>query len=128
VRSVGWSLTRSTHMTIKTSKRRPLCFTLERQGQTKHKKTIHTPTLRYTSGLFRWGFYIKILHSHPISPMHATCPVRFLLSMTIIMYYVCHCNKHFAPNCSSAVLHRPRKLKVNLSLGKLKMRYGGLEV
>jgi hypothetical protein len=34
VRSVGWSLTTSTHMTIETSERRPLCSALERQGQT----------------------------------------------------------------------------------------------
>jgi hypothetical protein len=34
-RSVGWSLTTSTHMTIETFERRPLCSALERQGQTK---------------------------------------------------------------------------------------------
>jgi hypothetical protein len=34
VRSVGWSLTTSTHMTIETSERRPLFSALERQGQT----------------------------------------------------------------------------------------------
>jgi hypothetical protein len=38
--SVGWSLTTSTHMTIETSERRPLCSALERQGQTNKTTNV----------------------------------------------------------------------------------------
>jgi hypothetical protein len=63
VRSVGWSLTTSTHMTIETSERRSLFSTLERQGQT----TTTTTTMKIKRHKFCWLADYTLLPRSPQS-------------------------------------------------------------